>query len=64
MDLKPDDDKLSGKQLKVLLNFKKWKTDKGFSSLNKKEALQLWKEWKPRFDKPHEYDNATIIVDQ
>ena len=60
MDLKLDDDKLSGNQLKVLLNFKKRKTDKGFSSLKKKELLQLWKEWKPRCDEPHEFENAMV----
>ena len=60
MDLKLDDDKLSGNQLKVLLNFKKQKTDKGFSSLKKKELLQLWKEWKPRCDQPHEYENTMV----
>ena len=60
MDLKLSDEKLSGNQLRVLLGFKKQKTDKGFSSLKKKELLQLWKEWKPRLDMPPEYDNIMV----
>ncbi len=60
MDLKLDDDKLSGNHLKALLNLKKWKIDKGFSSLKKKELLQLWKKWKPRCDEPHEFENTIV----
>ena len=42
MNLKLDDDKLSGNPWKVLLNSKKQKPDKSLSSLKKKELLQLW----------------------
>ena len=55
-----NDEKLSRDQLKSLLNFKKWKADKGFSSTKKKELLQLWKEWKVRLDTQPEYDNNII----
>ena len=58
--LKLEDDQLSGNQLKVLLHFKKRRTDKSFSSFKKKELLQLWKEWKPRLDEPPEYLNSIV----
>ena len=60
MDLKVADDKLTANQLKVLVNVKKQKYDKSFSSLKKKKLLQLWKEWKPRFDESQVYNNAMV----
>ena len=60
INLKLEDDQLSGNQLKVLLHFKKRRTDKSFSSFKKKELLQLWKEWKPRLDEPPEYVNTMV----
>ena len=60
MVLNIDDEKLSGNQLKSLLDFKKWKADKGFSSMKKKELLQLWKEWKAKLATQPEYDNNIV----
>lgn len=43
-----DDEKLTGVQLRSLLNMKKRKTDKPISSMKKSDMLTLWKEWKTR----------------
>ena len=43
-----DINKLTMTQLRTLLAFKKQKTDSAFTSLNKNELLQLWKEWRYR----------------
>ena len=56
-----DDEKLSGKQLSALLMFKKRKTDKGISHLNKAGHLKLWKEWKARWDEPPKFENSTSL---
>jgi hypothetical protein len=48
MKLGIDDEKLTGTQLRVLLNMKKRKTDNPITSLKKKELFTLWKEWKAR----------------
>ena len=41
-----NDNKLTGAQLRALLNMKKRKTDSPISSLKKKDMLLLWKKWK------------------
>ena len=38
----------------------KWKADKVFSSMKKKELLQLWKKWKVRLDTQPVYDNNIL----
>ena len=43
-----NDNKLTGDQLRALLNMKKRKTDSLISSLRKKDMLLLKKEWKAR----------------
>ena len=55
-----DDNKLTGVQLRVLLNMKKRKTDKPISSLKKQGMLLLWKEWKARPLEAPEYANELV----
>ena len=43
-----DINKLTITQLRTLLAFKKRKSDSAFTSLNKNDLLQLWKEWRYR----------------
>ena len=54
------DDKLKNDQLKTLLAYKKRKLDKPFSGLNKKNLLQLWKEWKNRIEEPPTFENSIV----
>ena len=57
-----DDGKLTGVQLRALLNMKKRKTEKSISVLKKKEMLLLWKEWKGRpLETPPQYDNELLV---
>ena len=55
-----DDNKLTGVQLRALLNMKKRKTDKPISSLKKQDMLLLWKEWKARPLEAPEYTNELV----
>ena len=55
-----DDAKLTGVQLRALLNMKRRKTDKSLSALKKKEMLLLWKEWKGRPLETPQYDNELV----
>ena len=60
MNLNISDNKLTGAQLRSLLNMKKRKTDKTISTLKKKEMFVLWQEWKARPVEPLEYHNELI----
>jgi len=55
-----DDNKLTGAQLRALLNMKKRKTDSPISSLRKKDMLLLWKEWKARPSEGPEYTHELV----
>ena len=55
-----NDNKLTGAQLRALLNMKKRKTDSPISSLRKKDMLLVWKEWKARPLEGPEYTNELV----
>ena len=52
MTLNLPDEKLNAAHLKVLLVWKKRKTDGTICKLKKEGMLKLWKEWKTRWDEP------------
>ena len=47
-------------QLRALLNMKKRKTDKSFSSFKKIDLLCLWAEWKHRPNEAPQYNNELV----
>ena len=55
-----DDNKLTGSQLRSLLNMKKRKTDKPISALKKKDMLLLWREWKGRPLESPQFENEFV----
>ena len=55
-----DDTKLTGVQLRSLLNMKRRKTDKPISSMKKVDMLTLWKEWKARPVEAPQYDHDLV----
>ncbi len=55
-----DDEKLTGMQLRILLNMKKRKTNKSISALKKKDMMLPWQEWKGRKLETPQYDNELV----
>ena len=55
-----DDTKLTGVQLRSLLNMKRRKTDKLISSMKKVDMLALWKDWKTRPVEAPQYDHDLV----
>ena len=55
-----DDTKLTGVQLRSLLNMKRRKTDKPISSMKKVDMLALWKDWKTRPVEAPQYDHDLV----
>ena len=55
-----DENKLTGSQLRALLNMKKRKTDKTISALKKKDMLLLWREWKSRPLESPQFENEIV----